>query len=274
MSVYKYKNETFDFNPFFSVAICLVNHDEVIRALQVLDNLPAYYREFPPREITELKNLIKSKILTVYDIQNNTWDSPNDSSYKADGVFENQVNGTTRGIILKEKIEEYNKNNIIPHIIDLGPGPYHYAIGLMKLKLKFSYESLNINKKAENEARVILTNEIFREPTLDQPTIFLACEIIEHLFNEEDIRYSFDKKAIKKLPEHIIITTPAYDYGQGKSNWLKEGLSHLRAYTPNEFMRKVVEMFPEYNFAIHTEWIVNMVGTLKPDVKDSKTRLE
>lgn len=250
---------------FCAAAIELVQHDEVIRALQLLDNIPAYYREHVPDDIRDLKRYIRSKILTVYDIQGNSWDSPLDASYK-DHKFEHQVNNTTRGLIVKAQIEAYNAKEIVPHLIDLGPGPYHYPIGLKNLGLKFSYESLNINKKAEAEARLILGDEIYRAPKPEQPLIFMACEIIEHLFNESDIRYSFDKVAINKMPEVVVLSTPAYDYGQGKSNWLSEGLSHLRAYTPNEFVRTVTDMFPEYVFHMGSEWIVTLVGTLKQDL--------
>lgn len=262
MESYKYDQSLhkFDVTPFLESAKQLVEYDEVIRALSILNNLPAYFRDNPPKEVLALKNLIQSKILTVYDIKSNIWDLPS---------FHNKENmhlildGSTRGRILKDAVKKYNDGEIVPHIVDLGPGPYYFPIALKHFCFKFTYESKNINGPAEEEAKKEL-GEIFScQPKEDQPIIFVACELIEHLFNEDDIRYVFDKVASKKMPEVIILSTPNYTFHPYGNDWIKDGLSHLRAYTPVEFVNKVSVMFPEYSLSLGTESVLTIVGVLK-----------
>lgn len=261
MNEFKYAPGDSKFNPklFCEAAIQLVEHDEVERALALLENVPAYYREHTPKEISELKNLIRSKILMVYDMQTNKYDLPKE--YHEEKLIQ-MLEGTMRGLILKDVVQKYNENKVTPHIVDVGPGPYAYPMALKSLGASFSYESFNINREAESQAKEIL-GPIYREQTIDQPVIFMACEIIEHLFHENDLRYALDKVSLKKRPDHIILSTPTYTYSPGLNDWKTDGLSHLRAYTPLEFVSKMIAMFPEYNLSMSSEAIINIYGVLK-----------
>ena len=114
------QGEMKDFNLqcFIDAANELVRSDETIRALNLLDNLPAYYRDFKPKEVLKLKNEILHRIATpaVY--------SESNCDRNIDDVDRNGTSKTLRAQLLRIELEWLNKENLKPHVVDLGPGEY------------------------------------------------------------------------------------------------------------------------------------------------------
>lgn len=231
----------FEVQKFLDVAIQLIHHDETERALLVLNNLPAFYRDNEPLEITQLRNEIRSKIFTVQDYVENTEDYV--KSNEQNLCF---LNTTARGMELKKMLEAANKDGIAPHIVDYGPGDYGLPMACYDIGLKFVYTPVALQSQVQNQAkekmRSIWVDDY--KTSSDREKWFIAYEIIEHLHNPGEIRQVFDK--IRGKVTKVLLSTPKYCYGQGNTTWRDRGIPHLRVYTPNEFYLTTVRMFPGF----------------------------
>lgn len=246
----------FKLQAFLDVVNELVRADEIERALWVLNNLPAYYRDFPPQQILELRNKILAKIATptIYST----------SKFDANIAFDDRHSHskTMRAQFILMETEFLNKNNIVPHIVDYGPGEYWLPFLLKRNGIRFTYEAIYLAKGAHELAIPHLKEECVPKGETS-PTILIACEIIEHLWNEEDIKT--EMLAHCGLADIIHISTPRYTNAPFCLDWdkEKEHLGHLRAYTPNDFVNMLFKMFPEYHQKYFDSFIMHMRLTKK-----------
>lgn len=256
------KCEGFDVQDVVKVCNMLVAYDEPVRALQILDGmgLPGYYRDNPPPEILHLKRQIYAKLATPNFYMHNIWDKQVDVERSL-----NALHGTLRGLLISKDIEALNQAGFTPHIVDMGPGEYWLPIGLHKTGHKFTYEDIGLTVDAPEKAREILPAEVFTKG--DGPAVFVACEIIEHLYNEGDLRVEMQRHA--RNAEIIHVSTPKYTFDGRLSQlewWKKGDLGHLRTYTPSEFWTVVTRMFWDYEWVCaepNNTQILHMRGTRK-----------
>lgn len=235
--------EFFDTKPFLDVANILVASDEPLLALKVLKMVPGFYRDFYPSEMLDLKNKILSLLATPGFYVTN----PYDSLVRADSA-PHVVQGTLRGRMIEQDVKLLNQEKKIPHIVDLGPGEYWLALGLKALGYRFTYQPIGLCTEAHDKAKLLLVEQLVK-PLDDAPRIFVACELIEHLHHEEDIRVDCERVGCK--PDLIHISTPKYTFDTRASqiDWAQKGdLGHLRTYTPDEFKKVVHHMWPEYRW--------------------------
>lgn len=247
----------FNLDPWLDVANQLVEADEASRALLLLNNLPAYYRDNTPMEVRDLRSLIMGKVTLPHDLLGDSREIP-----KSDKWSQQYMNSTMRGVQLKKLVSDYNAEGIEPHLIDMGPGDYTFPIGMAVECLKFTYQSHTLNRDAEIEAARRLGFRYGPCPNPDSPRIFIAFEIIEHLHHVDEIRQMFDRFSRPK-PKHVMLSTPKYTFAEGTPNWKTEGIHHLRAYTPKEFADECIRMFPEYTFAFADDPVMVLIGKLK-----------
>lgn len=240
----------FKLQAFLDVANELVRADEVILALKLLDNLPGFYRDNRPVEIVELKNKILSRIATPSVYAN----SPVDANIDTDD--RNKTSKTLRGQLIFNEVKWWNSRAIVPHIVDYGPGEYWLPFVLKKEGLKFTYQPVYLAKEAYEKAKALLTEEMIPKKP-EAPTIYIACEIIEHLWNEEDLKT--EMLASCGYADVIHISTPRYTHGNLCLDWAadKQELGHLRTYTPQEFSQKIIQMFPEYQVKVFNSFIMH-----------------
>lgn len=246
----------------------LIDHDEVERALLVLENVPAHIRDKIPKNLSTLRNEILYAMCT-----------PN--AYHADD-FDLEVslkNSTAhvetllRGILVRNEVERYNALGIVPHIVDLGPGEYNIPVGLKQLDAKFTYFGIGLDKKAKAQALPIIGNRWQERGRKDQPTIFVANEIIEHLPSTQDIVIDALRNC-EGWPERVHLSTPCYAYDLYDRDFDKRGaLPHLRAYTPDEFLAEVSKLFRGYEIQLYNSQIMSIRGC-RPDKPDSKSLLQ
>lgn len=250
----------FDSKPFIDAANILVAADEPLRALKLLEGLPGFYRDNIPSEIHELKRRIKRDLATPtfymeekpsprYADDNAVNDIPK--------LFGEYVTTLLRGQLIQKDVLEMNHS--IPSILDLGPGEYWLPIGMKYLIGRlFSYKGVGLCNSNEAGARPFL-DDLF--PYLGKPNIFVACELIEHLHHEDDIRTEFERHAPDASIIHI--STPKYSF-DGRADQIqwenKKGLGHLRTYTPREFHNVVARMFPEFQWKLWDSQILHMRG--------------
>lgn len=230
----------------------LVSQDETELALKCLDMIPGYYRDHKHPEIEACKKQILSKILTVYDLLDDNRDYP-----KSDEYAKQFTTHTARGATLFKEVQEANKNNINPHIIDIGPGDYCFPIHLHNEGLRFTYESHTLNKKSKDLFMQRAPAIIGQTPDIYN-IFFVAYEYIEHLPDITLIRQMHDR--ILTRPKKIFLSTPKYTFGDGTKNWKTEGIHHLRTYTPREFIQESVKLFPDRKLNYIDDPVMVIVG--------------
>lgn len=242
----------FKISAFIDAANELARADEVERALKILDNLPAYYRDNEPRSITVLRNEIMARIATAGDYKNN------DTTDKIEDV--SPMRETLRYQLLKGDVSYFNGKKQTPHIIDYAPGEFWVPILLKEDGLKFTYQPIYICDKAFEKTKHLFEDTMRKEKTFNEPTIFVAFEIIEHLHNENEIKIEM-LKAYGRC-DIIHVSTPKYSYDYECKDWRERSLlGHLRAYTPREFFDKVQQIFPEYeDFGFYDSVILHARG--------------
>jgi hypothetical protein len=96
----------------------LVTNDEVERALMVLDNVPAVYRDNHPPALAALRDDILRARFTPHTYIHHHGDVPNEAPPVQ------VMSALLRGRLIRAEVERYNAQNLVPHIVDVGPGSY------------------------------------------------------------------------------------------------------------------------------------------------------
>lgn len=258
-----YELPWFDFSALIKYATDLVDADEVNLAIHALTKgMPGYYRDNPPKEVTELLNGLRAKMMTPHGYMTNVWDTHIPGEDYAIGMF----NGTLRGSLIDADVKELSKDGTMVHVIDLGPGEYWLPIGLKARGYSFSYRDMGLMNEARAKAMELVGGHFQERAAVGQPTVFVACEIIEHLHHEQDIRVDYERAGGNANIIHI--STPKYTYDLNPRPWKEKGdLGHLRTYTPQEFWNVVAGMFPEFEFQIYDHKVQHMRGVRRANLE-------
>ncbi len=246
----------FDVSCFIKAAEELLRADETLRALQLLDNLPAYQRDFVPPEVAALRRQIQKVIATpnFYATSRGYEMSAHD-----DSIY--QMHKSLRGYLAVKEVQRINDNGLAPHIIDFAPGEYWLPAILDLKKLKFTYFPVYLNHPSYEHYRDRFIKYCIPTALPDSPVIYFAGEVIEHLHKEDELRYEMERN--HGLADVVHISTPCYTFDINCTDWKAKGdLGHLRAYTPNEFAGKITTMFPEYGIACFQSQILHARGVL------------
>ena len=249
--------ENFDVSMWTKLANFLTAYDEPLMALEILNKLPAYYRDNVPAEIIELKTKIRKNLATPTFYANNI-----EHAIATPEESVSFIQGTLRGKLVFEEVKGLNDKGFYPHIFELAPGPYCLPIGLKRLGLSFSYNAKSLNPETMGLARAELGSMWSdRPPSTSQKNIFIAFEIIEHLHYPEDIAAEYYRYGMKA--DFIHLSTPLYTFdGRASSiNWEDKDLGHLRTYTPDEFVKSVLPMFPnDFSWQLHKAPVMHLRG--------------
>lgn len=249
--------DNFPVKAYIEVMNFLAAYDEPMRAKAMLNMVPAFYRDNPNREMLTLDHAIDSKLATPHFYSQNIWDQIHEQIGLKGKVT---LEGTCRGVLIEEDVKKTQAHQLGPHIIDLGPGEYWVPYGLRYKGYKFTYQAMGLQNSAHAQASKELTM-YFKEWTPGQPIIFLACELIEHLHNESDIKTDLLRTGL--TPDVIHISTPKYTFdGRAERlDWMSKGdLGHLRTYTPMELHTTVTKMFRDYKWSMFDGQILHMRG--------------
>jgi hypothetical protein len=235
---------------FITCAEELLRHDEVERALQLLDLLPGLYRYNVPLKIVEFKNEILKQITTP------TYYAKHDSPLVLPEDHKAFAN-TLRGSLLLKDVQEFNKQGDHPFVFDLGPGTYDALLMLKAFGCIFLYDCLFLHESGSSQEIKALYSDLKPEAEASAyTTIFVANELIEHLPNPHDIKA--DMLRTVGLADIIHISTPTFCF-HTKDDWRENrNLEHLRTYTPHEFIDTVSKIFPEYKLEYHAGQIQHL----------------
>ena len=249
----KYVGEVENFNPLLveEYVNTLLHADEVERALLVLDNLPALYRDNTPANLKKLRcDIIKARITPRGYL---------DSNYDAEVSVESALSNfevNPRFKLIEDDVKAYNEKGITPHIVDCGPGEYIIPIALKEKGHKFTYWPLAMDQKAKAVAMPLIESVVAGGIA----NIFCALEIIEHLPCPLDLATECLAEC-GGWPEMIHLSTPLYTYDGRIKEWNKPGgLPHLRAYTIPEFYMEASRIFPGYQWTIFPSTIISLKG--------------
>lgn len=237
------------FNDGFDPIACqryvesLVRLDEVERALLVLDNVPAYYRDHCPENLAKLRADILASLCTTHAYMTAELDPNIDVE-----IADKWVKHTLRGMLIAEEVKRYNANGITPNIVDMGPGEYNLPIGLDRMGLEFTYQAVGVDARLSRLAGDFIA-KLSGKPR--GPNVFVALEVIEHLPSPQDIVVEALRHC-GSMPDRIHLSTPAYTFDVSEKDWRKPcGLPHLRAYTPLEFGKVAQKLFPGYHWEFY-----------------------
>lgn len=235
----------FNIDSFLDVAETLLRSDDTLLALEFLERfLPGYYRDHYPKQLLDLKREVMAKLATTTFY----------ATHKGfeltvtDDFCENMKN-TLRGIFISADIKLLNENGFTPHVYDHGPGEGALPLHLQKEGLKFTYEQAYVNHPTY-EATKHRFEKIEKPRDLNQPTIWVSTEVVEHLHCEKEIRFEMEQRCGKADIVHI--STPLYTFNPNVESWRDIGwLGHLRTYTPKEFQQMLISLFPDYHWVYY-----------------------
>ncbi len=259
------RKHSFDVDTHARAVDQLVKHDETELALRLCDMVPAYFRHRPHPKLTQLKSNILAAMMTPYAYSQNKKDMG--VGFKEGAHV---LANTVRGQFLHKLVDEYNTAGRKPHIVDLGPGDFWIPTSLTGIQAAFTYQPIGLQNDAQSKA-ITCAPGAFQYSKLDpsQPTIFVAAEIIEHLHNPQDI-VTDCLRVCGGWPEQVILSTPCFNFDYNE-NWnQKDGIQHLRAYTPNEFTQTLTALFPFHSFQLAVETILTAIGVRTDILEKSK----
>ncbi len=225
---------------FIDCANELLRADETMRALWLLDNMPAWRRDNPHPEITKLKNEVMKNIATA-----SFYATDAGSELKTDPNVHRIMKHTLRGDMILKETKFLNTKLHKPTVFDLGPGEAFCPKLLIEEKVKFTYYPIFVNHPSFQHYYKDFESAL-GFPNTNHPNIFFACEVLEHLHKEDELRYEMNRHC--GMADVIYISTPLHTFDTNCLDWKTKGaLGHLRAYCPSEFILTVQRMFPEYN---------------------------
>ena len=233
------KSAFFDLDTYCQVVEMFVNSDEIERALWMIDNPPGWFRENPPKKLTELRTLILKNTLTVKDYIS---DSKEIEDYEKLQDFVDANFIYPRFQILLETIREMNQKGQSPNLYELCPASFWLPRLLLQYKVNFQYrfETINLDAAKFFQSKHPEVNPNFDET---QPNIFICFETIEHLWRDSDVAHFYAKYGLDA--DIVMLSTPLNTLlGGHPEGWRNRPLGHLRTYTKSDFLKFAVTHWP------------------------------
>jgi len=230
--------------------------DEIKFALTMLDNMPGYYRDNPPKRVKEIRAKIFEQCMTVQDYVNDRDELIEKSEKYHEAELKDHWKSPhfqPRGAIIVDLVQKLNAKGFCANIVELGPYNYWLPAGLKDQGLDFIYTPMSVNP--------FVKNPIENKVETDKPVqnIFICFEVIEHLWNEDEIIHYFYKTQMD--PDFVLISTPKYTCGGGLPNWDTRQLGHIRTWTPNELTAFCRKHWPSLNWYFFDHSMMVSIGS-------------
>lgn len=228
----------FNMDVYLSVVGMMINADEPIRALWMLDNVPAFFRDNPPPQLLDMREKLHRQLWT---------------SVQYSGIYRGVTitpehtaqHWPLRAKLLEEEIRDLNSKGIIPNVCELAGGSGWLPAGMKHKELQFSYEHMSLDGVSLEQQECSYN-------------IFVAFELIEHLSDPWDIYRNALK--FKRSFNLVVLSTPLYTFEGGMDDWENRELGHLCTFTPGEFHKIANEMFKGYAWTCALDSTIVLMG--------------
>lgn len=234
----------FSIDNYLDVVEQVICADEIQNALWMLDHLPGYFRDNYPERASEIKKKLYRQLMTVEDYCGDDSELEENSAKEHDGYLPkdcwNLEHYWPRGHVLVERVKALNAEGYCADIYEFGPANYWVYHSLKDLGLDFKYHCSSIGKPKKIEKT---------DSKLEKSKqIFVCFEVIEHLWNPDDIFHYYFKTGLDA--DMILMSTPKYTLFNGLPNWETRPLGHIRTWTPKELLSFVSKHCPKYSFKV------------------------
>jgi hypothetical protein len=248
----------FNVDKFVEVVEMYIGADEVTQAMQMMNNMPGWYRDNPPAKVVELKKHLYRKFFTSVDYAKD--------GLSLEGLLRNPQDievyyESERGQVTYKAVQDFNAKGLTPWIFELGPGSYWIPLMLRAMGLKFEYFGPSLNTGMQSQLADHLEQNWRRQPKPDQPKVFICYEMLEHLVDTSEIYHHYVKAGDSF--DRILLSTPMYTYGGGHTTWKEMDLGHLRTYTPGEFFHFANSHWPDFHWMMYQGPVMCLEGRKK-----------
>jgi hypothetical protein len=252
------KPSYFDVDHYLDAVEQMIASDEIQFALTMLENLPGYYRDHYPERASAIKSTIYRQLLLPIDYASN--DAPKDLlDREAMQARIGAVRCFPRGEIILNLVKSLNEQGYKPCIIEFGPYDYWLPIGLKyQAKLDFEYLPITLDKSTLVKVSYEYPKIEFVEKPTQPLTVYIACEVIEHMFNPKEIADPMLKLGID--PDIVVLSTPLYTLAHGLPDWHSRDLGHVRTWTPKELLDFAESLFGRRKYTHVREFSQVLVG--------------
>jgi hypothetical protein len=214
----------FDLDHYLKAVEQMIMADELITALEMLNNVPSWYRANPPEKIHEMRKAVYRQITTIFDYAKEA-----DEIVITDRM--NDIINFPRGPLVLHFVRSLNQKGITPNIYDFGPASFWLAFALKKDNCKFFYKPYTIHNKSQEKAQEM---GLISSSMDGNANIFMCLEVIEHLFCPKDLVHWYYHDGIQF--DYAIVSTPQHVLGGGREDWKTRELGHVRTFTKYEFL--------------------------------------
>lgn len=224
----------FDPDLYLDAVENMIVADEIIFALKMLDNMPAWYRKHPPQRAVEMRKDLLAKVWTVFDYSRDA-----DELETMDGLqFGEDIRYYPRLSILRYFVSDLIYNGHRVNIYEFCPGNFSVIKYLHALGLDFGYKCENVNQKTIGQVDGLLALHPIKDNGFN---IFINFEVIEHLWDAE---ITLEHWASRVKANAFMISTPFGCMGGGRADWNSRELGHVRTFTEKELMDIVQKIWP------------------------------
>lgn len=237
--------------------IQMIQADEIQIALKMLEDVPGYYRDNYPKELTEIRNNLYRQMYDQFDYAND----PGEAGWKREDVEAQCLTDYTfpRANILFDEIKRLNSESKVPWICELSASHGWLPIGFQKKGAEFYYFAKNLNLPALNRIKEWLEPHRWVEtPEKAWTKILVFYEALEHMNTPSDL-----EQAAKKVGEEydqIYLSTPKYTLWGGLPDWSTRRIGHVRTWTPKEFLEFSSKSFPGYAWSFCDSHSMVLIG--------------
>lgn len=226
--------------------IGMIRADELVLALKMCDQVPAWYRENPLQEIAEIKRKLYQQ---TYDAMEYAHDADEANCSREFG--ENQFsNGYMypRADIASKLCDDANRVFKVPWFFDLGCSHGNLPLGLIKAGYTFKYCGAAINQKILSKVKAWVGESWLERPEPDHYKVLWCTEVLEHCFDEQSVVHGAYKIGVGF--DEIILSVPLGCLGGGLPDWDTRRMGHVRGYTQKEFIEFADKNFPGYMWSV------------------------
>lgn len=225
----------------------MIAADEIQIAIQMLEQVPGWYRDNYPDELRDIRNNIYRQCYDQFDYASDH----DEANFTKEEILAQAFSPYTypRANVLAEDLAQANKNGKRPWIFEISPSHGWLPLGFAEKGLEFNFFGKNLNQKALDKIKGWLPPYVWSDSPGQFQESWLVCyEALEHMWNPHDL-----EQAAKKVGyefSRIYLSTPKYTLGCGLPDWKTRRLGHVRTWTPNEFSEFARKSFPGFDWAI------------------------